>query len=79
MPRPRSNVLKVGDKVSYKKFEGVVVFVSSCDLKPYNVHFVNHKRGLFEFNQLKKVRPQFNLEDIADEDNIDKDFIDAKG
>jgi hypothetical protein len=79
MSRPRSNVLKVGDKVSYKKEEGVVVSVSNCKIRPYNVHFMSHKRGLFGFNQLTKVRPQFNLVELVDEEVIsNKDSIDAE-
>jgi hypothetical protein len=79
MSRPRSNVLKVGDKVSYKKHEGVVVSVSDYKVKPYNVHFMSHKRGLFNFNDLSKVRPKFNLTELVDDETISiKDSIDGE-
>lgn len=82
MSRPRSNVLKVGDKISLKKkkkSEGVVVFVEKNALKPYSVHFHPEGRGLFAFNELEKVRPLFQLAELVDEEDlIVKEPIDAQ-
>ena len=81
MSRPRSNVLKVGDKISLKKTkrEGVVVFVEPHISKPYSVHFYPEGRGLFGFSDLEKVRPLFQLADQVDEDDlIAKEPFDAQ-
>jgi hypothetical protein len=79
MSRPRSTVLKIGDKVSHKKKEGVVVFVEPNSIKPYNVHFYPSGRGLFGFSDLEKVKPLFQLAELVDEDDlIIKEVVDAQ-
>jgi hypothetical protein len=70
MSRPRLNVLRVGDKITHKKKEGVVVFVEPRIKKPYSVHFHPIGRGIFDFNELEKVRPLFKLAELVDEDDL---------
>lgn len=80
MSRPRSDVLKVGDKVSHKNKEGVIVFIEPAKPLLYNVHFYPDGRGLFKHSDLKKIRPSFKLEELYDEDmieNCEKDTINA--
>jgi hypothetical protein len=78
MSRPRSTVLKVGDKVSHNKKDGVVVFVEPNSSKPYSVHFHPEGRGLFRFSDLEKVRPMFNMEELEEDEIITtKETIDV--
>jgi hypothetical protein len=79
MSRPRSNILKVGDKVSYKAKEGVVVFVDYNHPKPYNVHFCPFGRGTFKFDDLIKIKPTFKAIELIDEDALAiKETIDGQ-
>lgn len=79
MSRPRSNILKVGDKVSHKDKEGVVVFVDYNHPNPYNVHFCPFGRGTFKYNDLVKIKPTFKAIELIDEDTIiPKENIDGQ-
>jgi hypothetical protein len=80
MPRPRSNVLKVGDKVSHKSKEGVIVFVEPGNPLLYSVHFYPQGRGLYKINELQKIRPSLKFEELMDEDMTsisEKELVDA--
>jgi hypothetical protein len=74
MSRPRSKYLKIGDKITFNKLEGVVVFIEPNSSTPYSVHFYPEGRGLFKFSDLKKVKPKF----IIDELENDKSFLSIK-
>jgi hypothetical protein len=79
MPRPRSNVLKIGDQIEYRPTNGeikggVVVDVIKnnkllskrfpSETQLYNVHFNPIGRGIFSFKQLHKVKATFALSEI---------------
>lgn len=77
MSRPRSNILKIGDKISHNKKDGVVVFVEPNSDKPYSVHFFPDGRGVFKYNELKKVRPIFNVIELEKSQELLKGSIDV--
>jgi hypothetical protein len=72
MSRPRSNVLKVGDKIKHLKMDkdGVVVFVEPALPVRYSVHFYPQGRGLFKYDELEKVKPLFKLAELVDEEDL---------
>ena len=79
MSRPKLTFLKVGDKVTCGKKEGVVVFVEPHATKQYSVHFHPTGRGYFDFNQLTKAKPLFKLKDLIDEDEeVTEDSLDKE-
>lgn len=77
MPRPRSNDLKVGDKVKQKEREGVIVFVEPQKPSLFSVHFYPTGRGLFRQEELEKVRPTFKLAELVDEEIIESEEVNA--